>query len=67
MMDMGPVLEHGGNGVLVGLEVHVSLPGGLPAGAVLHGDPHRLQWSKEVYNVLGIGLERQSSHVDKMQ
>lgn len=48
LTNMGPVLEHGCNSVLVGIKVHVSFSGGLPTGAVFHGDPHRLQWSKEL-------------------
>lgn len=48
MLNMGPILEHGCNSILVGIKVHVSFSSGLPTGAVLHGDPHRLQWSKEL-------------------
>lgn len=48
MLDMGPVLEHGGNSILMGIKVNISFSGGLPAGAVLHGDSHRLQWGKEL-------------------
>lgn len=47
---MGAILEHGGNSILVGVEVHVRFSRGLPAGAVLHSDSNRLQWSKKLNN-----------------
>lgn len=66
-MDVGLVLSHGSHSVFVAIEVHVGLPADLLIGAVLHGDPHGLQGSEKFHNVLDIGLERQPSHVDKMQ
>jgi hypothetical protein len=48
LTDMGPILEHGCNSILMGIKVHVSFSSGLPTGAVFHGDSHRLQGSKEL-------------------
>lgn len=50
LTNVGAILEHGRHSILVGIEVHVSFPRGLPAGAVLHSDSNRLQWSKKLYN-----------------
>lgn len=48
MMNVGPILEHCCNSILMGLKVHISFSSGLPAGAVFHGDSNRLERSEKL-------------------
>lgn len=48
LTNMGPILEHSCNSILMGIEVHISFSSGLPTGTVFHGDSNRLQWSKKL-------------------
>lgn len=50
LTNVGPVLEHSCNSILMGIEVHISFSSGLPTGTVFHGDSNRLQWSKKLNN-----------------
>ncbi|KAL0608937.1 hypothetical protein AAY473_021221 [Plecturocebus cupreus] len=68
MMNVGPILEHRCNSILVGLKVHISFSSGLPTGAVFHihhkSNVNYIQPRKEVYNVFLVATIRKSSQTN---